>query len=88
MIPLAKARLMLKHPDVYVAGEDDAPVATVPVDTQEQDNVQDLRDSIANMGKTALESYAKIHFKVDMDKRKSVETLRAQVTQLIDQYVA
>lgn len=86
LVPLDKARLMLNHPDVYVPGVDDAPVAVVPVDTKEQDNVQDMRDAIANMDKAALESYAKTYFKIDLDKRKGVESLRSQVTMLVDQY--
>ncbi len=86
LVPLDKARLMLNHPDVYVLGVEDAPVAVVPVDTKEQDNVQDMRDAIANMDKAALESYAKTYFKIDLDKRKAVDTLRSQVTMLVDQY--
>ncbi len=86
LVPMDKARLMLKHPDVYEPGEDDAPVAHVPVDTQEQDNAQDMRDTIANMGKDALGTYAKTHFKIDLDKRKGVDALRTQVTQLVDKY--
>ena len=86
LVPMDKARQMLKHPDVYVPGDEDAPVALVPVDTQEQDNAQDMRDAIAVMGKDALASYAGAHFKIDLDKRKGVEALRAQVTQLVDQF--
>ena len=86
LVPMDKARQMLKHPDVYVPGDEDAPVALVPVDTQEQDNAQDMRDAIAVMDKAALESYAKTYFKIDLDKRKGVESLRSQVTMLVDQF--
>lgn len=86
MVPLDKARLMLKHPDVYVPGVADAPVAVLPVETTEEDNVQDMRDAIASMDKAALESYTKTHFRIDLDKRKSVESLRHQVTGLVDQF--
>ena len=48
--------------------------------------LQDMRDAIAVMGKDALASYAGAHFKIDLDKRKGVEALRAQVTQLVDQF--
>ena len=87
-VPADKARLMLKHPDVYVPGEPDAEIATVPLDTQEQDSAQDMRDAIANMDKSALESYAKTHYRIDIDKRRSVDALRTQVTGLVDQYGA
>ena len=38
------------------------------------------------MDKEALEAFAKTHFSVDLDKRKSVDSLRQQVTNLVDQF--
>lgn len=53
-----------------------------------EDDVQDMRDSIANMDKDTLNSYAQVHFGTKLDKRKDVMQLRAQVTGLVDQYGA
>lgn len=88
MVPLEKARLMLKHPDVYVSGDADAPLAIVQEPKQEADDVQDMRDAIANMGKDALSAYAKSHYNIKIDKRKDVGALRSEVTGLVDQFGA
>ena len=88
MVPFDIARQMLKHLDVYVPGEKDAPVASMPKEKDPEDDVQDMRDSIALMDKDALNSYAQIHFGTKLDKRKDVGQLRAQVTGLVDQFGA
>ena len=88
MVPFDTARLMLKHIDVYAPGEEDAPVASIPAEKDPEEDVQDMRDSIAIMDKDALQSYAQIHFGTKLDKRKDVGQLRAQVTSLVDQYGA
>ncbi len=90
LVPLDKARLMLKHPDVYVPGEADAPIAVIPEQAVKKpdEESQDMRDAIAIMDKAALEVYAKTTFRIEIDKRRSVETLRSQVTGLVDQYGA
>ncbi len=64
MVPMDNARMMLKHPDVYVPGEADAPI----------------------VDKAALESYTVTHFRVNLDKRKSVESLRSEVTGMVDRF--
>jgi hypothetical protein len=86
MVPFDIARKMLKHLDVYAPGEVDAPVASLPPEKDPEDDVQDMRDSIAIMDKDALSSYAQIHFGTKLDKRKDVGQLRSQVTSLVDQY--
>lgn len=86
MVPFDVARMMLKHLDVYAPGEEDAPVATMPPEKDPEDDVQDMRDSIAIMDKDALNSYAQTHFGTKLDKRKDVGILRTQVTGLLDQY--
>lgn len=88
MVPVDKARLMLKHPDVYAPGVPDAAVAVLPEVKTEDDDVQDMRDAIAIMDKGSLEQYAKTHFMVDLDKRRSVENLRTEVTGLVDRFGA
>ena len=88
LVPDDKARLMLRHPDVYVTG--DAATAEVAVidapKPQDDDTSQEARDAIATMNKDALETYAKTHFQIDIDKRLGVEKLRAKVAGLVDQY--
>lgn len=86
-VPTASAVLMLKHPDVYVRGDVDAPVASVPsTETQEEDATQDMRDALSVMDKASLTTYAKTHFQIKLDQRKELTALRSQVTGLIDQY--
>ncbi len=83
------ARKLLRHADVYVPGDVIQAETTAPkteIQTKDdEDAAQDARDAIANMNKAALKDYAKTHFRVDIDARKSVEDIRAQVTGLFDQ---
>lgn len=88
MVPAASARLLLKHKDVYAPGEVDAPAAVLASKPKldNEDDKQDMRDSIANMDKDTIGVFAKTHFNVEIEKRKSVATLREQVTGLFDQF--
>lgn len=90
LVPADTARLMLRHPDVYVPGDTaETAVATVVAQESEDESeeaTQDARDAIATMNKDALELYAKTHFQIDLDKRQGVEKLRTRVVGLIDQY--
>ena len=89
LVPAAKALLMLKHPDVYVPGVADAPIAVVPAIQTETDNTQDLRDSISAMNdKSALSDFTHIKYGIKLDKRKPIEELRIQAMGLVDQYGA
>lgn len=90
------AKKLLKHPDVYIRGEgeeaDKAPVAEKTDKTLEkkaqdkEDEAQDNRDTISQMTKAALGTYAKTNFNVDLDMTKKVAELRTQVTGLFDQF--
>ena len=86
------ARKMLRHSSVYERGElagDEQPVEVAKKTknpSEDDDADQTARDAIAQMNKNALEKYAKTHFSVDLDKRKSVAELRATVTNLFDQF--
>ena len=85
------ARKLLRHKDVYVAGDADQASATVAAgsakkDDGAEDDAQDTRDAIANMTKAALKDYAKTHFSVDLDPHKSVAEQRMQVVGLFDQF--
>lgn len=86
MVPADVARKMYKHTDVYVPGEDVADVADVKKDTSAEDDVQDLRDSIANMNKDAVAQFVKTHFNQEVDKRQSVAAIRSQAVALVDQF--
>ncbi len=88
MVPADKARLFLRHPDVYVPGEENTDVAFVPVASTEDDDVQDVRDTLAIMDKDALSVYAKTHFQIKIDKRKDVGILRSEVTGMVDRFGA
>ena len=82
---------MLRHPSVYERGElsedEGKPAKAKPAKaTDDEDSAQTMRDSIVQMNKAALETFAKTHFSVDLDKRKSVGDLRAQVTGMVDQF--
>ena len=90
------AHKMLKHPGVYVRADAekaaDAPVV-VPIDTSKKDEQveefnrqQDMRDTFMQMDKEALVTFAKTHWRIDLDKRMKIENMRATVTQHFDQY--
>lgn len=86
MVPADKARLMFKHPDVYVPGKANNKIPVIqPVPTEEE-NTQDMRDAIASMDVESLAAYAKTSFQIKIDKRKNLQDLRNQVTGLVDQY--
>ena len=86
------AAKMLRHPDQYELGKAKGaapavePTAEKPV--KEDEATQDLRDQINIMDKDSLETFAKNHFRIDLDKRKSVANLREAVTQLVDRFGA
>jgi hypothetical protein len=89
LVPADKARLMLKHPDVYVLGVADAPIAVVPATKTEADDTQDLRDAVSAMSdKDSLSDFAQMKYGIKLDKRKSIDDLRFQAIGLIDQYGA
>ena len=84
----ALAKKLLKHTDVYVRGDSEG-AETAPIKIEkpdDEDPAQAMRDSIANMTKAALGTFAKTHFSTDLDQRKSVGDLRTQVTGLVDQF--
>ncbi len=94
LVPAELAAKLLMHPDVYVLGDvTTSPgfvleeAASKPSTEQDQEGtLQDIRDAINIMDKDALEQFARFHFKVDIDKRRSATHLRQLVTQMVDQY--
>lgn len=90
LVPADKARLMLRHPDVYVPGVADAPIASVPdTSTTDSDELQGLRDSIQAMAdKDAIASFIKQKYGIELEKRRSIERLRLDAIGLVDQYGA
>ena len=77
------AVLMLKHPSVYVRGDDDAPMALVADELSDDEkakhDMHDTRDLIQRMDKDALKMFAKTNWGIDLDGRKSQDNLRAEV---------
>ena len=55
---------------------------------EQQSLIQDLYDQIDQMDKSSLDSFASTKYRIDLDKRKSVDNLRTQVKQLVDQFGA
>jgi hypothetical protein len=90
------AHRMLKHPGVYVRADVEqskTAKVVVPIDTSEKDKQnevfnreQDMRDAFNRMDKEALATFAQTHWRVELDKRMSVERMRAAVVQNFDQY--
>lgn len=82
---------LLRHPDVYARGADSEAasmhVAAEPDGMRdEEDSLQEIRDSIAMMDKAALEMFAKTHFSVTLNRRQRVDSLRQQVAGLVEQF--
>lgn len=91
LVPEVLATKLLRHAPVYVPGDKKAaPKQAEAIATQQpqHEDTQQVRDALNAMDKDALEAYARTHFRVELDKRKSVQSLRGQVTQLVDQYGA
>lgn len=94
LVPAELASKLLMHPDVYVLGDVvtspgfviDEPAAKSNTEQDQANALQDIRDTINIMDKDALEQFARFHFKVDIDKRRSAVHLRQLVTQMVDQY--
>ncbi len=86
------ARKLLRHPDQYERGDAKQAVETASSKAKdatskaEDDPLQGTRDAIASMDKSAVESFVKTHFSVDLDKRKSIGALREQAINLLDQF--
>lgn len=95
-IPVQFAQKMLKHPAVYVMASEvaaeSAPVV-VPEEKTEQDKKneefnrqQDMRDTINQMDKDALKTFAMTYWGMKLNGQKSAENLRSEVIQNFDQF--
>lgn len=88
-VPKDIAAKLLQHPDQYELG---APITEelppLPVNKAEdtEERLQEVRYSIQAMTKAGLISFVQTTFNVKMDKNQSVTALRAQATQLVDQF--
>lgn len=85
------AKMLARNPDVYQLGEysgESAPAVAAKPAAPDDAARQELDLVIRTMDKEALEGYAKTHFGQDLDRRKSVESLRQQVAMLVDQFGA
>jgi hypothetical protein len=97
-----QATKMLAHPDVYALGkfeQDPAPEvseadANAEANKQaqaEKDKVEDLlqdqRDGISRMeSRDAVADWAMTNYSVKLDKRKSLDALKAEAVQLVDRF--
>lgn len=86
MVPADLARQMFAHISVYVPGDDVDDLAEPKANTNEEDQAQDLRDSIATMGKAAVQTFVKTHFNQTLDKGMTVAEMRTRATGLVDQF--
>lgn len=88
LVPADKAALMLKHADVYVLGDESASLEepTLPKADDENEELQNLRDSISSMNKEGLKEFAKTHYNVKLNGQKGEGALRQEVIGLLDQY--
>lgn len=90
------ARKMLEHPDQYVKVDIEdldtdslpaEPVGEIRPKQEDEDSIeQRSRDAVALMGRDEIKRYVLENFRVSMDGRKGVESLRQQAIQLIDQF--
>lgn len=88
-VPVAAAAKMLAHPDVYQVGDPITEELAPPPDTKQsddEDRLQDLRDSINVMTKAGLVDFVKTNYRVDLNKSQNIGALRAQAIQLVDQF--
>lgn len=53
-----------------------------------ENELQDLKDRVQQMDKGSLEEFARINYRQELDRRRSVGKLREEVVSLIDQYGA
>ena len=91
MVHAAAGRKMLKHPDVYVPGNEKKSKPAVQTEVKEENDQDDserwiMRDAIATMDKSALISHAKMHYNVTLGKNMDVQVMRTRVTGLFDQF--
>lgn len=78
---------MLRHADQYVLGDDEgAAPAVEPKPAKAEEDTQDIRDQINIMDKDSLKAMAWERYQQKFHGNPSVETLRAKVTQLVDQF--
>ncbi len=90
MVDSAIAAKMLRHPDQYKIGKAKgaAPAVEQPAEkpVKEDEATQDMRDQINIMDKDSLKQMAWERYQQKFAGNPSVETLRAKVTQLVDQF--
>lgn len=87
-VPEEWAVKFLRHPDQFEKS-DDKKATPVEIEAKEQpeEDIQDTVDAVANMDSDALAEFAATHFNgFKINKRKGVESQRAEVTRLIEQF--
>ena len=103
-LPAIIASRFLRHPDVFAEGSGEAEQDLPSTDDtgehlarleqqqskqhKELNELQDLRDSIQQMTKAGLEDFARTKYRQELDRRKNLPELRAQVLGFIDRFGA
>lgn len=88
-VPNAIAAKLLQHPDQYELGDpitEEMPALPAKAVDDTEERTQDIRDSIQGMTKAGLMAFTLTNFRIKMDKNQSVTAMRAQATQLVDQF--
>ncbi|UZA02083.1 hypothetical protein [Moraxella bovis] len=101
-VPDDMARLFLRHKDLFAVSDTaqkapkketdntqaliDQQAKETAEKTKNENNLQELYTQVSVMDKDALEQFAKDHYQIDLNKRKSLENLREEVIGLIDQF--
>lgn len=96
-VPERLAERLLRHVDLFELADKAAPeddtmeqLDAAKQEAAKQKALEEQRQSVVDrvmvMDKQALEDFAKTHYQQDLDKRRSVETLRQQVVSFIDQF--
>lgn len=88
-VPKDIAAKLLQHPDQYELGDqitEELPPPPVKKADDNEERIQEIRYSIQAMTKAGLMSFVQNTFNVKMDKNQSVTAMRAQATQLVDQF--
>lgn len=93
------AKKMLEHPDQYIEADAEAEEIQlyasssvgrvgeiVPKQEDEDSPEQQARDAIAQMGREDLKQFVTTNFRVSLDGRASVASMREQAIRLVDRF--
>jgi len=90
-VPAELARKLLRHPDVYVRGEEAsadcvAKVTAAIVTNRAEEDSAEMLEAIDTMDEETLKQFAWTHFNIKTDKRRNPEKLRQTLRMKIEQF--